>query len=186
MTIIVLVALLISIYQYFYMKEVFTKGKLTLPFLHNVETTIEQYSDSQLQQHQIMLQLLRRAIIPKITGFIEWERKFTHTNKIILILNVWILVGIILGTIQSGVVYYFTIGLLSTIIFDLLMQQFKLVHAKYYMKRACSNYTKYMEQRETSKAVINDFLHSVDTLIDSIPLNNKNNKDEEKPDGRSN
>ncbi len=167
------------------MKEVFKKGKLTIPFLNNALETIDQYSDTYLPSHQMSIQMLRRAIIPKVEEFMKCERQFTHVNKIILVLNAWIFIGFIFGTISAGLVFYFTIGLLGTINLDLITQQIKLAHAKYYMKRACSNYTKYMQQREQSKEAIGEFLHTVDKLVDSMPLDDKNNKNEEKPNGRS-
>ncbi len=160
---------------------------MTIPFLNHAADTIDQYTDTYLPSHQLSIRLLREKIIPKIEEFIKWERKFTHVNKIIWWINLWILIGIYIGTVSmepTNFLFYFLVGLFATINIDLMTQQIKLYRAKYYMKRACLNYTTYMAQREYSKEAINEFLNHIEKIVDSVP-NDNNNNNGEPPNGRS-
>lgn len=163
------------------MRDLFRKGHLTVSFLNKAANTISNYPDVYLPSHQLSINLLRNNIIPKILQFIKWEPSYTSFNKMIGFLNAWIFFGSVTSAINPGLMMYLSIGIIIIVNKELLTQQYKLYTAKVYMKRACLKYTQYMEMREESKMAIDDFLHQVDTFIDTISID-KNNK-EDPPNG---
>ncbi len=159
----------LSVFQYFYMKNIFRKGKLTLPFLNDAANTISGYSDAYLPVHVSTLNILRHGFIPKVELFLKRETNFTYGIRLACLVNATVLLGVIGDLITAGW-WYFAVGLLVAVNTDIIIQQWTLYTAKYKMKNICWRFTEYMRLREVSKDSMDSFIKNIDEIVDSIPF----------------